>query len=92
MKLLVASAYVIPRPKLPYFESGKESEFVLLEMALESLLGIHHHLSERHKYQVLMDHLRFPSAYKLAQSFMHSTTPYTAALQALKRDMVSHAS
>lgn len=53
-------------------------------MALESLLGIHSHLSERYKYQVLMDHLRFPSAYKLAKSFMPSATPYTAALQALK--------
>lgn len=31
-----------------------------------------------------MDHLRLPSAYKLAKSYMHASTPYTSALAALK--------
>ncbi|XP_076135495.1 uncharacterized protein LOC143118304 [Alosa pseudoharengus] len=84
MELLVATAFGIPKPRLPYFESGKESDFVLLNMALENLLDIHAHLSEQYKFQVLMDHLRLPSAYKLAKSYMHASTPYTSALAALK--------
>ena len=84
MELLVATAFGVPKPRLPYFESGKESDFVLLNMALENLLDIHAHLSEQYKFQVLMDHLRLPSAYKLAKSYMHASTPYTSALAALK--------
>lgn len=84
MELLVATAFGIPKPKLPYFESGRESDFVLLKMALENLLDIHAHLSEQYKFQVLMDHLRLPTAYKLAKSYMHASTLYTSALAALK--------
>ena len=84
MELFVATAFGIPKPRLPYFESGNESDFVLLNMALENLLDIHAHLSEQYKYQVLMDYLRLPSAYKLAKSYMHASTPYTSALGALK--------
>lgn len=84
MELLVATAFGIPKPRLPYFESGRESDFVLLNMALENLLDIHAHLSEQYKFQVLMDHLRLPTAYKLAKSYMHASTPYTSALAALK--------
>ena len=78
MELLEATAFAIPKPRLPYFESGKESDFVLLNMALENLLDIHGHLSEQYKFQVLMDHLRLPSAYQLAKSYLH------ASLAALK--------
>ena len=38
MELLVATAFGVPKPQLPYFESGKGSDFVLLNMALENLL------------------------------------------------------
>lgn len=34
MELLVAAAFGIPRPILPYFESSKESDLVMLKMAL----------------------------------------------------------
>lgn len=57
MELLVASAYDLLKPKLPHFESGKVSDFILLELTLENLLGIHSHLSEHYKFQVLIDHL-----------------------------------
>lgn len=67
MELLVASGNGIPKPKLPYFKSGRRSDFILLDMALESLVSIHGHLTERYKFQVLMDHLKLPSAYKLAK-------------------------
>ena len=68
----MATAFGIPKPRLRYFERGKESDIVLLNMALENLLDIHAHLSEQYKYQVLMDHLRLPSVYKLATFYMHA--------------------
>lgn len=36
MELLVATAFGVPKPRLPYFDSGKESDFVLLNMVLEN--------------------------------------------------------
>ncbi|KAL1250707.1 hypothetical protein QQF64_018503 [Cirrhinus molitorella] len=84
MDMLIASSYGIPKPALPKFDSGKESDFALLKMALDSLIGGHAHLTEQFKYQVLLDRLKLPSAYKLAQAYMHDPTPYTTALQALQ--------
>ncbi|XP_073715795.1 uncharacterized protein [Misgurnus anguillicaudatus] len=84
MELLVATSYELPRPTLPHFTSGKESDFALLKMALDHLLDTHAHLTEQFKYQVLLDHLKLPSAYKLAQAYMYHPNPYTAALQALQ--------
>ncbi|XP_026095552.1 uncharacterized protein LOC113067383 [Carassius auratus] len=84
MDMLIASSYGIPKPALPKFDRGKESDFALLKMALDSLLGGHAHLTEQFKYQVLLDRLKLPSAYKLAQAYMHDPTPYTRALQALQ--------
>lgn len=84
MELLVATAFGIPKPRLPYFESGRESDFVLLKMALENLLDIHAHLSEQYKFQVLMDNLRLPTAINLVKSYMHASTPYNSALAAHK--------
>lgn len=84
MELLVASAYGIPKPRLPYFDSGRESDFVLLDMALGNLVSVHTHLSEHFKFQILLDHIKLPSAYKLAKSHMYAKDPYTAALAALR--------
>ncbi|KAI4886256.1 hypothetical protein NFI96_006961 [Prochilodus magdalenae] len=84
MELLIATSYGLPRPALPPFTSGKESDFALLKMALDNLLNSHTHLTEQFKYQVLLDHLKLPSAYKLAQAYMHDPMPYTSALQALQ--------
>lgn len=69
--LLIAPAFGIPKPMLPVFESGRESEFALLKMALNSLLNNHTHLSEQHKYQVLLSHPKLSSALQLAKAFMH---------------------
>lgn len=69
---------------LPVFESGRESDFALLKMALDSLLNNHSHLSEQYKYQVLLSHLKLPSALQLAKAYMHHPSPYTAALNALQ--------
>ncbi|XP_022540035.2 uncharacterized protein LOC111195821 [Astyanax mexicanus] len=84
MDLLIATSYGIPKPSLPTFSSGKESDFALLKMGLDSLMGAHSHLTETFKYQVLLDHLKLPSAYKLAQAYMYDPTPYTTALHALQ--------
>ncbi len=78
--MLIASSYGIPKPALPKFDSGKESDFALLKMALDSLIGGSAHLTEQFKYQVLLDRLMLPSAYKLAQAYMHDPTQYTTAL------------
>ncbi|XP_077374267.1 uncharacterized protein LOC144016825 [Festucalex cinctus] len=82
--LLIASAFGIPKPTLPVFESGRESDFALLKMALDSLLNNHSHLSEHYKYQVLLSHLKLPSALQLAKAYMHHVSPYTEALNALQ--------
>lgn len=49
MELLITPSRRIPKSKLPYFESGKESNFILLKMSLESLLGRQIHLSKLYK-------------------------------------------
>ncbi len=83
-ELLMAAAYGIPRPTLPVFESGTESDFALLKLALDNLLSHHTHISEQYKYQVLLSHLKFASAQQLAKAYMHHAQPYTASLQALQ--------
>ncbi|XP_069378750.1 uncharacterized protein [Paralichthys olivaceus] len=84
MDLVLASAYGIPKPSLPVFKSGRESDFALLKMALDNLLDNHTHLTEQFKYQVLLEHLKHPGAHKLARSCMHDMRPYSTALQALQ--------
>ncbi|XP_070410955.1 uncharacterized protein [Nothobranchius furzeri] len=84
MELLIATSYGLPKPALPYFTSGREADFALLKMALDNLLSSHAHLTEPFKYQVLLQHLKLPSAHKLAQAFMYDPKPYTSALQALQ--------
>ncbi len=80
----MAAAYGIPRPTLPVFESGTESDFALLKLALDNLLSHHTHISEQYKYQELLSHLKFTSAQQLAKAYMLHPQPYTAALQALQ--------
>uniref|UniRef100_A0AAV2K4A8 Uncharacterized protein n=1 Tax=Knipowitschia caucasica TaxID=637954 RepID=A0AAV2K4A8_KNICA len=82
--MLIASTYGIPRPTLPYFESGRESDFALLKMALDNLLSTHTHLSEQYKYQVLLGQLTHASALQLAKAHMYHPQPYTTALKALQ--------
>lgn len=83
-ELLMAAAYGIPWLTLPVFESGSESDFALLKLALDNLLSHHTHVSEQYKYQVLLSHLKFASVQQLAKAYMHHPQPYTAALQALQ--------
>lgn len=62
METLIATSYGIPKPTLPFFESGRESDFALLKMALDNLMNSHPHLSEHYKYQVLLSQLKLQSA------------------------------
>ncbi len=79
-----APSYGIPKPMIPCFESGKESDFALLKMALDNLLNSHVHLNKQYKYQVLLGHLKLQSALQLAKAYMHDPRPYTTAMQALQ--------
>lgn len=65
IEMLAASAYGVPKPVMPTFESGRESDFALLKMALDNLMNHQQHLSEQYKYQVLLGHLKLPSALQL---------------------------
>ncbi|CAI5677208.1 unnamed protein product [Oreochromis niloticus] len=85
----LTTGYDIPKPMIPSFESGHESDFALLKMALDNLLNSHPHLNEQYKYQVLLGHLRLPSAIQLAKAYMHDPTPYTTAMHALQDNMFS---
>ncbi|KAI7812768.1 hypothetical protein IRJ41_008898 [Triplophysa rosa] len=82
LEMLAASAY--GKPVIPTFETGRESDFALLKMALDNIMNNQQHPSEQYKYQVLLGHLKLPSALKLAKAYMHDPLPYTAALQSLQ--------
>lgn len=73
----IGTSYGVPKPMIPNFESGRESDFALLKMALDNLLNSHMHLSEQYKYQVLLGHLKLQSALQLAKTYMHDPRPYT---------------
>lgn len=79
----IGTLYGFPKPRIPNFESGRESDFSLLKMALDNLLNSHMHLSEQYKYQVLLGHLKLQSALQLTKAYMHDPRPYTTAMQAL---------
>ncbi|XP_019204872.1 uncharacterized protein LOC109196100 [Oreochromis niloticus] len=85
LEMVIASSYGLPKPKLTVFSSGKESDFALLKKGLDSVLGPHKHLSEDYKYQILLDHLKFPSAFQVAKRYIHDPTPYTSAMRALEQ-------
>ena len=44
-EMAIAASYGIPKPKLPLFSSGWESDFIMLERGLDSLLGPHRRLT-----------------------------------------------
>lgn len=75
----------IARPSLPVFQRGRGSDLDELKLALDNLLGGDLCLSEQYKYQVLLGRIKLPNALQLAKSYMHDSTPYTSALQALKQ-------
>lgn len=85
VEMAIASSFGIPKPKLPSITSGKETDFVMLKKGLSSLLGPHRPLAEDYKFQVLLDHLKLPSAYQVAKRFVNDPTSYTSAMLALQQ-------
>ncbi|KAL6469323.1 hypothetical protein MHYP_G00228470 [Metynnis hypsauchen] len=70
-----------PQPTIPYFRNKDPSEFARLKMALDNLLPPDS--TELFKYQVLVDHLKIEEACLIADSYLHSSTPYTDTILAL---------
>ncbi len=76
--MLVTSAHGVPKPAIPYFDTGRESDFALLKMALDNVMNNQPHLSEHYKYQVLLGHLKHSSTLQLAKAYtVLSVNEYT---------------
>ncbi|KAL1266975.1 hypothetical protein QQF64_002650 [Cirrhinus molitorella] len=73
--------YKGPSPSIPYFRNKDPSEFARLKMALDNLLPPES--TEMFKYQVLVDHLKLDDACLIADSYLHSPTPYRDTMMAL---------
>lgn len=86
----MAVPYGIPQAMLPVFERDRESEFALLKMALDNLVGSNGYLSEQYKYQLLLSRLKLPGALHLAKAYMYDDRPYTSALHACKTSTDKH--
>lgn len=69
--MLITSPYCVSQLILPVFERDRESDFALLKMALDNMMGTHRHLTEQYKYQVLLSRLKLPSALQLARAYVH---------------------
>ncbi|XP_073725195.1 uncharacterized protein [Misgurnus anguillicaudatus] len=73
--------YKGPSPTIPYFRNKDPSEFARLKMALDNLLPPDS--TEMFKYQILVDHLKLEDACLIADSYLHSPTPYRDTMMAL---------
>ncbi|XP_039529707.1 uncharacterized protein LOC120480545 [Pimephales promelas] len=78
---LTEKYYKGPCPTIPFFRNKDPSEFARLKMALDNLLPPDS--TEMFKYQVLVDHLKLDDACLIADSFLHSPTPYRDTMMAL---------
>ncbi|RXN14385.1 guanine nucleotide-binding subunit alpha-12 isoform X2 [Labeo rohita] len=78
---LTEKYYKGPCPTIPYFRTRDPSEFARLKIALDNLLPPDS--TEMFKYQVLVDHLKLDDACLIADSFLHSPTPYGDTMLAL---------
>lgn len=70
-----------PQPTIPDLNRGDPREFARLKTSLENLLP--HDATERFKYQILVDHLKFEEALLIADSYTNSTQPYTDTMASL---------
>ena len=70
-----------PKPKIPDFSKGDPREFARLKTSLDNLLPPD--ATERFKYQILVDHLKFEEALLIADSYTNSATPYTDTMASL---------
>ena len=75
------TTYRGPKPSIPQFTSDDPRQFARLKLALENLLP--EDATERFKYQVLVDHLRFEEALLIADSYCNSHRPYSDTMRSL---------
>ncbi|KAL2093214.1 hypothetical protein ACEWY4_010526 [Coilia grayii] len=75
------SVYRGPKPNIPDFKRGDPREFARLKLSLENLLPTD--ATERFKYQILIDHLKFEDALLIADSYTNSPQPYTDTMASL---------
>lgn len=70
-----------PKPTIPKFTKEDPREFARLKIALENILP--EDATERFKYQVLIDHLKFEEALLIADSYSNSRYPYSDTMASL---------
>ena len=70
-----------PRPSIPNLTRRDPGEFARLKIALENLLPADS--TELFKYQILLDHIHLEEAKLIADSYLHSLTPFTDTMNAL---------
>ncbi|XP_038160417.1 uncharacterized protein LOC119796094 [Cyprinodon tularosa] len=75
------SVYRGPKATIPDFTKGDPREFNRMKDSLENLLPAD--ATERFKYQILLDHLKFEDALLIADSYMNSSQPYTDTMASL---------
>ncbi|XP_026110661.1 uncharacterized protein LOC113084551 isoform X2 [Carassius auratus] len=75
------TVYRGPKPTIPTFTKGDPREFARLKVALENLLPVD--ATERFKYQILVDHLKYEEALLIADSYTNSLQPYTDTMTSL---------
>lgn len=64
-----------PKPTIPDFTKGDPQEFARLKISLDNILP--EDATERFKYQILLDHLKFEDALLTADSYTNSKRPYS---------------
>ena len=75
------TTYRGPRPSIPNLTRRDPGEFARLKIALENLLPSD--CTELFKYQVLTDHLMLEEAKLIADTYLHSQTPFSDTMKAL---------
>lgn len=77
------TTYRGPTPSIPKFTRDDPREFARLRLALDNILPAD--ATERFKYQVLCDHLKFEEALLIADSYSNSLFPYTDTMASLTK-------
>ncbi|XP_056336224.1 uncharacterized protein LOC130247068 [Danio aesculapii] len=70
-----------PKPTIPDFTKGDPREFARLKVSLDNLLP--EDSTERFKYQILLEHLKFEDALLIADSYINSARPYSDTMASL---------
>lgn len=70
-----------PKPTIPDFTKGDPREFARLKVSLDNLLP--EDATERFKYQILLEHLKFEDALLIADSYINSGRPYSDTMASL---------